>query len=144
MQITATFENLEDMMNFCKEMAGGKSDPVTLESAIAGTNLVIPGPSDNKPFVTAIDQPRSYANTSSNPVEIRNTPAPPLSQSVPTAKSEYQQDDLARAAMTLMDSGRQGELLALLQEFGVEALPSLPKDQYGNFATRLRGMGAHI
>lgn len=46
--------------------------------------------------------------------------------------------------MTLMDSGRQADLQGLLKTFGVEALPALPKEQYGAFATALRGMGAQI
>ena len=46
--------------------------------------------------------------------------------------------------MTLMDKGMQAQLQELLAGYGVEALPALPKDQYGNFATALRGMGANI
>ena len=56
----------------------------------------------------------------------------------------YTLDDLANAAMTLMDKGMQTQLQNLLAEYGVEALPALPKNQYGNFATALRGMGANI
>ena len=75
----------------------------------------------------------------------------PVAQAIPTAPAgvptsavEYTLDDLARAAMTLMDSGRQPDLLQLLSSFGVSALPALPKEQYGAFATALRGMGAQI
>ena len=46
--------------------------------------------------------------------------------------------------MTLMDLGKQDELQKLLQTFGVPALPALPKEQYGAFATALRGLGARI
>ncbi|MCI6173562.1 MAG: hypothetical protein MR671_04805 [Clostridiales bacterium] len=63
---------------------------------------------------------------------------------VPVAEHTYSLNDLAKAGMALMDAGRDGDLRALLQSFGVEALPSLPKDQYGAFATALRGMGAPI
>ena len=63
---------------------------------------------------------------------------------VPTATVSYTLDDLARAGMTLMDSGRQGDLLQLLNQFGVDALPALSPDQYGAFATALRGMGTQI
>ena len=75
---------------------------------------------------------------------------PPIQQQevtpaqIPTSTQTYTQDDLARAAMTLMDAGKQQELLQLLNQFGVEALPALPQGQYGAFATALRGMGAHI
>ena len=53
-------------------------------------------------------------------------------------------DDLATAASTLLDSGRMAELQNLLRSFGVESLPALPQEQYGAFATALRGMGARI
>lgn len=83
------------------------------------------------------------------------TPAPqatvPMAQSAPlqpasvqTTQQEYTLDDLATAAMTLMDSGRMVDLQTLLASFGIEALPALPQSQYGAFATALRGMGARI
>ena len=46
--------------------------------------------------------------------------------------------------MTLMDKGMQNQLQELLTSYGVEALPALPREMYGNFATALRGMGANI
>ncbi len=69
---------------------------------------------------------------------------PAVPQPVQTAAVPYTQDDLARAAMALMDSGRQGDLRGLLAQFGVDSLPHLPAAQYGAFATALRGMGAQI
>lgn len=77
--------------------------------------------------------------------EVPDTnPAATESAPVPTSTVTYTPDDLARAAMTLMDAGRQPELLALLNQFGVESLPALPQDKYGAFATALRAMGAQI
>ena len=46
--------------------------------------------------------------------------------------------------MLLMDSGKQQELIALLGQFGAAAIPELRPEQYGAFATALRGMGAQI
>ena len=63
---------------------------------------------------------------------------------VPTTSVTYTPDDLARAAFALMDSGRQQELIGLLQQFGVNAIPELKPEQFGAFATALRGMGAQI
>ena len=71
---------------------------------------------------------------------VPNTPVAP----VPTASASYTQDDLAKAAITLMDSGRQAELQQLLTGFGVASLPELPAARYGEFATALRTMGAPI
>ena len=71
-------------------------------------------------------------------------PQKPTPAAVPTSQQTYTLDDLARAGMTLMDSGRQADLQGLLKQFDVEALPALPQEQYGSFATALRGLGAQI
>ena len=60
------------------------------------------------------------------------------------AEKEYTEDDLAKAAIPLMDAGGQRVLVDLLSQFGVTTLPQLPKEQYGAFATALRGLGAKI
>lgn len=70
--------------------------------------------------------------------------AAPVQVSVPTSTHTYTPDELAGAAMQLMDSGRQNELLLLLQQFGVNSIPALQPPQYGAFATALRDMGAQI
>ena len=69
---------------------------------------------------------------------------PPVQPAIPTASRTYTLDELAGAAMVLMDRGMQAQLQELLAGYGVEALPMLPPEQYGNFATALRGMGAQI
>lgn len=63
---------------------------------------------------------------------------------VPTAAQTYTMEQLAVAATQLVDAGRRTELVQLLGAFGVQALTSLPKDQYGAFATQLRALGAKI
>ena len=68
----------------------------------------------------------------------------PTAPAVPTSAPSYTRDDLSRAAMTLMDKGMQAQLQQLIQSYGVNSLVELPQDQYGNFATALRGMGAQI
>lgn len=81
------------------------------------------------------------------PTLVYSAPAPVAAapESVPvTAPQTYTQEQLAVAATQLMDAGRQPELISLLAAFGVQALTQLPKEQYGNFATQLRAMGARI
>ena len=78
------------------------------------------------------------------PATAAPAPAAPIPAPVPTTEPAYTLDDLARAGMTLMDTGRPGEVIQLLARFGVDALPALPKSQYGAFATALREMGAQI
>jgi hypothetical protein len=69
--------------------------------------------------------------------------APPVSP-IPTATPTYSMDQLAVAATGLVDAGKVGELMALLGQYGCQALTQLPAEQYGNFATALRGLGAQI
>lgn len=68
----------------------------------------------------------------------------PSVQAVPTTAHMYTLDELAGAAMLLMDRGMQRQLQELLARYGVEALPALSPEQYGSFATALREMGAQI
>lgn len=68
----------------------------------------------------------------------------PQMQGVPVQAQTYSMEQLAVAATQLVDAGRRTELVGLLQQFGVQALTALPKEQYGNFATQLRSMGAKI
>lgn len=73
-----------------------------------------------------------------------NAPAPVMGAAVPTAAQTYSPEQLAVAATQLVDAGRRAELVNLLASFGVQALTALPKEQYGNFATQLRAMGAKL
>lgn len=109
-------------------------------------------PAATAPVQTAAPQPAAPAQQMTVPQPAAPTqqtiapqPAAPIQQTaVPTAARTYTLDELAGAAMVLMDRGMQAQLQDLLAGFGVEALPMLPPEQYGNFATALRGMGAQI
>lgn len=72
------------------------------------------------------------------------TPPAQQAAAVPVSATSYSMDDLAHAAMALMDAGKQAGLQALLAKFGVESLPLLPPAHYGAFATGMREMGAQI
>ena len=63
---------------------------------------------------------------------------------VPVAKKTYTLEDLQRASSTLVQAGKIQLLQGLLQEFNSLALTTLPVDQYGAFALRLRELGAAI
>lgn len=86
------------------------------------------------------------------PAPIATTPLPAIPAAdpapppvVPTAAAPtYTTEQLAVAATQLVDAGRRAELVELLKAFGVPALTKLPKEQYGAFATALRGMGAKL
>ena len=70
---------------------------------------------------------------------------PPAPAPVPTAATPtYTLEQLAVAATPLIDGGRRQELVSLLAQFGVRAMTQLQKEQYGAFATALRGLGSQI
>lgn len=132
-QITVTFDSYEDMKEFARKFLGTEKAPVSL-----GGN-VMPAQAQNVP-VTPTAQTQSVPIT---PMTAPVTQTVPVT-SVPTTERTYSLDELANAAMTLMDKGMQSQLQELLASYGVEALPALPREMYGNFATALRGMGANI
>ena len=125
--IHVDFKDFNEMAEFARQLLGGQAGKVPEAPAVQ--------PVPTAPVVTA---PAAVAPAT--PADFTVQPA----AAVPTAQSSYTLDDLARAGMTLMDSGRQGDLLQLLARFGVDALPALPQAQYGAFATALREMGAQI
>lgn len=147
MQIDVRFENLTEMREFAAMIMGGsgsqKKTAVTdkPEPEPVPVATVAPIPVQAVPAASVTTAAPAQQTPASVPVA---QPAAPAQSTVPTSAVSYTLDDLARAGMTLMDSGRQADLQGLLKTFGVEALPALPKEQYGAFATALRGMGAQI
>lgn len=88
------------------------------------------------------------------PVQTAAQPAPaspvqqpaPAPQPLPTTAvaQEYTQDQISVAMAGLVSQGKQPEIMALIQGFGVSSLVELPKEQYGALAVKLREMGAQI
>ena len=145
--ITVEFKDFEDMMGFARNLVltvETKDKPPVQQAAPAMTQPVQQvAPATPQPVQT-----QQMAPVTPQPVQTQQmapvTPPPVQQAPVQTAAPSYTADDLARAAMTLMDSGRQGDLINLLAQFGTEALTHLPQEQYGAFATALRGLGAPI
>ena len=145
--ITDEFKDFEDMMGFARNLVltvETKDKPPVQQAAPAMTQPVQQvAPATPQPVQT-----QQMAPVTPQPVQTQQmapvTPPPVQQAPVQTAAPSYTADDLARAAMTLMDSGRQGDLINLLAQFGTEALTQLPQEQYGAFATALRGLGAPI
>lgn len=142
MNITATFESIEELKAFAALIG---QDPIQTElhnTVDAPAVSVIP----TAP-ITAQVAPAAPAATAPQ-IPLSNPQQAPVSPQMPgavqTTAPTYTRDDLSRAAVTLMESGRQDDLLALLARFGVEALTQLPQQHYGAFATELRRLGAQI
>lgn len=137
--IHVDFNDLNDMMDFAKTLAGMLPEKEAPARAVADSR-----PPVTPPLPQAPASPAQAAAPSARPQPVAMPSAAPVPSPVPTSPTTYALDDLARAAGTLMDTGRQAELVGLLQQFGVASLPELPQAQYGAFATALRGLGAQI
>ncbi|MCM0760284.1 hypothetical protein M7775_17155 [Sporomusa sphaeroides DSM 2875] len=117
-----------------------------------GTVVQMPTPAPTAaPVITTAAAPQLSVVPATAPAAPYPVAAPMPTQApvqmqaaVPVAAQTYTVEQLGVAATQLMDAGRQPELIALLGSFGVQALTQLPKEQYGNFATQLRAMGAKI
>ena len=153
MQITVTFNSLNELKAFTeKVLVGDTGSSVDLRAATEEpaqqtpvqkmpTAPVAPTAPAAPPAPAAPAAPPAPAAPAAPTAPVAPaTPAAP----VPTTQVSYKPDDLARAAMSLLDSGRQPDLIALLGQFGVVSIPDLRPEQYGAFATALRGMGAQI
>lgn len=137
-----------------------------LASGVVTPQAQAPAPVQSAPVLSVVPSPAHapqgpvYAVEHANPVApmaptqmyqtagtaaMAPAPVAPAPAVVPVAAApSYDMNQLAVAATQLMDAGRQPELINLLASFGVQALTQLPKEQYGNFATQLRAMGAKI
>lgn len=141
--IHVEFRDFQDMLSFARQLLGqveGEKVEKPVQSAVvapAAAPVAPAVPIQSLPVTPVVPVPTQ------TPV-VQSVPTAPVQTSVPTTSVTYTPDDLARAAFALMDSGRQQELIGLLQQFGVNAIPELKPEQYGAFATALRGMGAQI
>jgi len=66
-------------------------------------------------------------------------PVPPT-----TAAPQYTIEAIANTGASLVQAGKMAQLQGLLQQFNIQAVTQLPQEQYGAFATALRGLGAQI
>ena len=96
-----------------------------------------------QPVQTAVPvqtQPVQTQPVQTQPVPIQQT----VQTAVPVTEKAYTLEDLQRASSTLVQAGKIQLLQGLLQEFNSLALTTLPVEQYGAFALRLRELGAAI
>ena len=141
--IHVEFRDFQDILSFARQLLGqveGEKVGKPVQSAVvapAAAPVAPAVPIQSVPVSPVVPVPTQTSVVQSVPTAQVQTP-------VPTTSVTYTPDDLARAAFALMDSGRQQELIGLLQQFGVNAIPELKPEQYGAFATALRGMGAQI
>ncbi|MCM3041688.1 hypothetical protein M3201_18500 [Paenibacillus motobuensis] len=151
-QITINGENanqaIEEFATLSAAFAGQTVSPVSAAGAstaqLSGaTTLNVPpaAPTTYQPQPTQqpTQQPQQGYGAPSVPV----APTPPVG-TVPTSAPTYDLTQLGVAAQPVMDAGRQGEIIAWLNQHGVQTLMQLSPSLYGEFATFLRSLGAKI
>lgn len=113
------------------------------DSPVQQTQLPTQQPVQSVPVQTQpVQQPVQTApsQTVQQTVPVQQT----VQTAVPVAEKTYTLEDLQRASSTLVQAGKIQLLQGLLQEFNSLALTTLPVEQYGAFALRLRELGAAI
>ena len=152
-QITVVYKDFAEMLAVARELLKGEEHAEAVQvsteqekpaaSVAYGQQIAPHFPNAN--VGTAPANQTAPAQNVPTPEPVQNTQtAHAQSGAVPVSQHTYSMDELARAAMTLMDKGGMAELQQLLAGYGCETLQQLPPEQYGNFATSLRGMGAQI
>ncbi len=146
MTMTVTFNSFDEMVDFARSLTGQvhgtavQPVPVQETSQTSVPTASVPtAPAASAPAASVAPVPTAPATPAAVPT-APVTPAP----AVPTSTHTYTPDELAKAAMPLMDAGKQQELIGLVHQFGASSIPELRPEQYGAFATALRGMGAQI
>ena len=109
------------------------------DSTAQQTQAPIQQPVQSVPVQTAPTQTVQQTVPVQQPVQTQ-----PVQTAVPVAEKTYTLEDLQRASSTLVQAGKIQLLQGLLQEFNSLALTTLPPEQYGAFALRLRELGAAI
>ena len=120
MQIT--FNSYEEMMDFMEKIQGRVSAKEE-KAVITAEEMKQHSVSESCQSI-----PVSAPAQNVPPVSTPVAPTAPVQTAVPTSRHEYTRDDLQQ----------------LLTSYGCETLQQLTEDQFGSFATSLRGMGAQI
>jgi len=148
MEITARFDNLEEMRAFAgfitapnvpaQEASQQMGADPSGQPAAPAQPVTPPAPAAQPPA-----QPTPAA-PAQQPVQTPPVPAQQAQPAVPTTAPTYTLEDLGRAGVAAQEMGKDAEVRALVASFGVSTLQELPETQYGAFAMALRSMGAPI
>lgn len=143
------FESYEDVSEFAKNWLG-KEKKEMINTPVGGPLEPIGiQPTQEAPVMQPVPMPIQQVQPSIAPlvqqvVAQQAQPVQPISQPLPTATIEYTVEQLAVAATQLTDAGQRDGIIVLLNKYGARSLMELKKEQYGAFATDLRGMGAKL
>lgn len=148
MEITARFDNLEEMWAFAGFITA-PNVPAQEASQQMGADPsgqpAAPAQPVTPPAPAAQPLARpAPAASAQQPVQTPPVPAQQAQPAVPTTAPAYTLEDLGRAGVAVQEMGKDAEVRALVASFGVATLQELPEAQYGAFATALRSLGAPI
>ena len=90
-----------------------------------------------------VELPTANTAPAEAPAEAPASVTPPPADPTPTAKT-VDLETISRAGAALIDQGKLPQVLAVLKEFGVEAITQLQPTTYPAFAERLKALGATL
>lgn len=131
--ITVRIPALEQLLPHLVAFMDSAATPAQPQAAPAAT----PAPVSPPPAVPVAPAPTA-------PAMPPAMPAPTAPAVAPTTAPTYTMDQIAKAGAELAQAGKMPQLMALLQQHGVQAVTQLRPEQYGEFATALRGLGAQL
>ena len=107
------------------------------------------GSAPTQPPAAPVSPPTSAVPVTPTPpatAPAPSTPSPAVPVAPPTPSPGYTLEQLSTAGanLTRADPSKMAQLVALLQQYGVQAVTQLAPEHYGAFATALRGLGAAI
>lgn len=121
----------------------GGAAPVVQYGAVAPVAVQTPAPP--APVAPVNPTQTGCASTPSMPMSYPSNTAPVTAAPVAQAPAfTLEQVSKAGADLITAQPAKMQDLMALLQQYGVQTIQALPADKLGTFATALRGMGAQI
>ena len=141
MKIDLSFESIADLQKFIKDFdrmfgSSGWQDVKPVESPFRQQTLPVTPVTPVAPVTPVVP----VAPVAPAPAPV--TPVAPAPVQV-TAPS-YTKEELLRAAASLRTLGKVNELIALNSQFGLKCLTDILPEQFGAYATALRGLGVSI
>ena len=135
MKIDLSFESIADLQKFIKDFdrmfgSSGWQDVKPVESPFRQQTLPVTPVTPVAPVTPAPVQVAPVTPVAPAPVQV-------------TAPS-YTKEELLRAAASLRTLGKVNELIALNSQFGLKCLTDIMPEQFGAYATALRGLGVSI
>ena len=136
--VTVQIHALEQLLPHLAAFMDSAATPAPASATPAAT----PAPVSSSPAAPVMPAPTAPVSTA--PAAPPAMPAPTAPAVAPTTAPTYTMDQIAKAGAELAQAGKMPQLMALLQQHGVQAVTQLRPEQYGEFATAIRGLGAQL